>query len=270
MSTRNSRNAFTLVELLVVIGIIALLISMLLPALNKARDSANTAACLSNLRQLGIASIMYTNENKGWLPAWTDVADAAEPTGYKPQAPADLSGTHWTQSLRKMIGNSGFVFGDPTRNNVPLFQCPTDIDAQAQEWFPRYPVSYAMPDGGSHNSYNHSGVGANYLYLNINRCRRPTEFWYYTDMTNFHSRIPPNADFALSYRHNNRNSSTWGSPVSVYAFSIKPFNPSANAIINMWFLDGHAESIKKGKANDSVPSPTNVFSVMYQYQNLIR
>jgi prepilin-type N-terminal cleavage/methylation domain-containing protein/prepilin-type processing-associated H-X9-DG protein len=59
--------AFTLVELLVVIGIIALLISMLLPSLTKARDSANAVKCLSQLHQIGLASSEYFVENKGYI-----------------------------------------------------------------------------------------------------------------------------------------------------------------------------------------------------------
>src|SRR3954471_24521155 len=63
------KHGFTLVELLVVIGIIAILVAVLLPALRKARQSAQTAACLSNLRQIGLAFHMYANENHSWLPS---------------------------------------------------------------------------------------------------------------------------------------------------------------------------------------------------------
>ena len=60
--------AFTLVELLVVIGIIALLISMLLPALSGAREASYRAACLNNIRQLSLGFINYASQNKGFFP----------------------------------------------------------------------------------------------------------------------------------------------------------------------------------------------------------
>lgn len=65
---RESRRAFTLVELLVVIGIIAVLVSILLPALNKARTAASAVRCGSNMKQIGHALMLYANENKGFLP----------------------------------------------------------------------------------------------------------------------------------------------------------------------------------------------------------
>ncbi len=67
-AARNEGSGFTLVELLVVIGVIAVLIAMLLPALNRARQAAQVITCASNLRQIGLAAANYAAEWKGWNP----------------------------------------------------------------------------------------------------------------------------------------------------------------------------------------------------------
>lgn len=93
------RRAFSLVEVLVVIGIIALLIAMLMPALRAARDHARRVACASQLRQVGTALLMYANANHGWLPAWSGWHT------YPAGGPEDQEGPAWTIELMPYIGS---------------------------------------------------------------------------------------------------------------------------------------------------------------------
>lgn len=88
---KRTSKGFTLVELLVVIGIIALLISILLPSLNRARETANRVKCASNLRQIGQGFLLYSNENRQAYPRVKTDGAASFNVAYTPAASAALS-----------------------------------------------------------------------------------------------------------------------------------------------------------------------------------
>ncbi len=69
---KNQKTSFTLIELLVVVAIIAVLVAILLPALNSAREQAKRSLCLANMRSIGQGILMYNNDYNGWLPARND------------------------------------------------------------------------------------------------------------------------------------------------------------------------------------------------------
>jgi prepilin-type processing-associated H-X9-DG protein len=127
MRVRRVKPAFTLVELLVVLGAIVLLAALLMGAFSKARRQAAQVACMSNLRQLGIALIGYANDNRGLLPA---PASAVQPQ------PEDW--IHW-QPNRDLRDSRlwPYLGGD-----MAVLKCPSGVVEQPPGKYPPYPFSY--------------------------------------------------------------------------------------------------------------------------------
>ena len=106
-TSRRLARGFSLVELLVVIGIIALLVGILLPVLSRAREESKKTACLSNLRQLGQGMLMYANEHRDRLP-----------NGNPPGTAKSYAGTN------VVLTNLSVVY----LKNAGVFHCPSDND----------------------------------------------------------------------------------------------------------------------------------------------
>lgn len=215
------RRAFTLVELLVVIGIIAILIGILMPTLARARESANRAKCLSNVRNMQVAHWMYVNDNRGSLIQ----------AGLSHGGEGGRETVAWINTLQPYFKNS------------LLHRCPSDDS-------PYWPGGLSVP-GSSPDTFRRTSYGINNFldrdlvpwggpYEKINQIRRPSSTIQFLEMTE-------TGEFAGADHPHVEN---WVSNVPVQAAKNIELHQhggpprSWNGLANYGFLDGHAETLR--------------------------
>src|SRR5580658_7205894 len=119
---RQETKAFTLIELLVVIAIIAILAALLLPSLGRSKENAQGIQCMNNLRQLGLAWVMYSHDNLGWLvPNNGDDTDQYHSwvLGMEDAVQSTPDNTNITDLKESMLWPFGLSLG--------VWHCPGDI-----------------------------------------------------------------------------------------------------------------------------------------------
>ncbi len=234
---------FTLVELLVVIGIIGVLIAILLPTLSRARQDASRVRCLSNVRQLQLAQMAYASENKGFLvqaglaeggasadsqASWFMVLSRYASTALLARCPTDDS-PHWSPG--QTIGVVEVVNGASQlvqRNRVSSYGLNNFLDRFLCPWGPGQDVN-AVPPGG--------------LYVKITQVKKSSEVIQFMEMAR-------QGKFAVAdhpHVENWATSPAWGAASLSMAINAhggpNRGAPGPGSIACYGFLDGHAESL---------------------------
>jgi prepilin-type N-terminal cleavage/methylation domain-containing protein/prepilin-type processing-associated H-X9-DG protein len=242
---KGSRSGFTLVELLVVIGIIAVLLSVLLPVLGSARRRAQSVACASNTRQIYMAMAMFAHDNKGQLPRPYGVGDLS--------SNVDMRKTFaWLQLMSNknahldMRDDMGalwkYLKGKETREKVLL--CPGDEGEPiaGHPYDPAYPrnVSYSLNRG-----IERRGSGANNKVLGITLSKvkqSATKIMIYEEMA-------PNDAWCIMGSHRDDVPSGRHAASMLNSFRDNPNNPTwrSKGRGNFCFFDGHVETLSPGQ-----------------------
>jgi prepilin-type N-terminal cleavage/methylation domain-containing protein/prepilin-type processing-associated H-X9-DG protein len=166
-----SRCAFTLVELLVVIGIIAILISVLLPTLASVRRTANKVKCMTQLREIGNSLKLYAVDNNNWWPVVEHQADKTFPVNNPSLRSNPARNDYWYMFLLKYFSKKPYTNAAGKRledfMNTPLWGCPaaTKIEADASTSAAEFNSGYGMGP--------YAGYGPD-TYLGVNSGPAPT------------------------------------------------------------------------------------------------